>query len=223
MESISTYCDTSSPVILVGTHKDVVNDQIQKNKDQFGSFLSQLPDVSQLQQHLHRKQYFEVGKPGESRDEIDRLEKCIVGLIQKQSTWGEIVPKLWDEFDQELHSLKIKRLINFSDLIKSSNSELPSQRDDIFDMLRFFHDCGKILFFNEKHLSEMVILDVQWFVNAFKEILTDKNHRTHVQSKEWISFNETGMLDYEHLITIWTELGLHEMIEFKDQVLLYMQ
>ncbi|XP_062573903.1 uncharacterized protein LOC134235774 [Saccostrea cucullata] len=120
MESISTYCDTTSPVILVGTHKDVVNEHTEKNEDHFGSFLSQLPDVSQLQHHLHRKNYFELGKPEESRDEIDRLEKCIVDMIHKQSTWGEIVPKIWEEFDQELYSLKSKRLINFSDLIKSS-------------------------------------------------------------------------------------------------------
>ncbi|XP_061190215.1 uncharacterized protein LOC133198085 [Saccostrea echinata] len=223
MESISTYCDTASLVILVGTHKDVINEHTEKKKDRFGSFLSQLPDVSQLQQHLHRKNYFELGKPGESRNEIERLEKCIVDLIQKQSTWGEIVPKLWEKFDQELQSLKSKRLITFSDLIKSSDCEIPSQKEDILDMLRFFHDCGKILFFNEKHLSELIILDVQWFVNVFKEIVTDENHRTRVQSKEWTAFNETGMLDYEHLLTIWKELGLDEMIKYKDQVLFYMQ
>ncbi|XP_062620903.1 uncharacterized protein LOC134282515 [Saccostrea cucullata] len=223
MESISTYCDTASPVILVGTHKDVANEHTVKNEDRFCSFLSQLPDVSQLQQHLHRKNYFELGKPGESRDEMDRLEKCIVEMVKKQSTWGEIVPKLWKDFDQELCKFKIKRIITISDLINSNNCKIPKQNEDVLDMLRFYHDCGKILFFNETGLSDIVILDVQWFVDAFKNVITDENHRTHVSSKEWTSFNETGMLEDKHLLTIWTELGLHEMIEYKDTVLLYMQ
>ncbi|XP_062611095.1 cyclic GMP-binding protein C-like, partial [Saccostrea cucullata] len=222
MESISTYCDTTSPVILVGTHKDVINEQTEKDKDHFSSFLSQLPDVSQLQQHLHRKNYFELGKPEESRDEIARLEKCIVEMVKKQSTWGEIVPKLWKEFDQKLHRLKSKRLITYSDLIKSIESQFPSGKD-VLDMLRFFHDCGKILFFNEKGLNEIIILDVQWFVDAFKNILTDRNHQTNVLRNQWEAFSETGMLEEEHLEKIWEELGLQEMKTYQTQVLLYMQ
>ncbi|XP_062571009.1 probable serine/threonine-protein kinase pats1 [Saccostrea cucullata] len=228
MESISTYCDKTSPVILVGTHKDLVSEQTEKCKtkfERFDNFLSQLPDVNQLQKHLHRKNYFELGKPGESRDEMERLEKCIVEMIQKQSTWGEILPKQWDDFDRKLGSFKTERLITYLKLIHSNKFKtlIPEQNEDILDMLRFYHDCGKILFFNEIGLSDFIILDVQWFVNAFKNVITDKNHRTRVTMKEWTSFNETGMLEDDHIITIWTELGLHEMILYKDQVLLYMQ
>ncbi|XP_061171300.1 uncharacterized protein LOC133180866 [Saccostrea echinata] len=43
-------------------------------------------------------------------------------------------------------------------------------------MLRYYHDAGKVLYFNEKDLEKSVIMDVQWFIDAFKHIITDKLH-----------------------------------------------
>ncbi|XP_062606910.1 uncharacterized protein LOC134268685 [Saccostrea cucullata] len=72
-------------------------------------------------------------------------------------------------------------------------------------MLRYYHDAGKVLYFNEKELEQHIVIDVQWFIDAFKHIITDKLHYKGlpVASEDWEEFYRTRNLE-DHLLTeIW--------------------
>ncbi|XP_061193666.1 uncharacterized protein LOC133201889 [Saccostrea echinata] len=92
-------------------------------------------------------------------------------------------------------------------------------------MLQFFHDIRAIVYFDQEFLSEVIILDVQWFADAFKNIITDKNHAKedlYAFASEWDKFNETGELYDTLLFAIW-KMNNNGYIEHKDNIMLYME
>ncbi|XP_056006948.1 uncharacterized protein LOC130050722 [Ostrea edulis] len=102
--------------------------------------------------------------------------------------------------------IKIDELLEIID-----NMEIEMGDVEIHDMLRYFHNNGSILFFNMDRLREIIILDIQWFVDCFKDIITDQGHakqRNGEIHKKCLAqsnlFFETGLLDsslYENLLT----------------------
>ena len=49
--------------------------------------------------------------------------------------------------------------------------------EDLHAMLTFYHDLGRIIYFGnlsegKTALTDMVILDPQWLVNVFKQVIT---------------------------------------------------
>lgn len=74
---------------------------------------------------------------------------------------------------------------------------------EITETLTFLHRVGSLLYFNdEEELRNIVILDVQWFVNAFKCVITDSVEMEKVNNKKLIKFHKTGELDDETLVVI---------------------
>ncbi|XP_062587870.1 uncharacterized protein LOC134249553 [Saccostrea cucullata] len=72
-------------------------------------------------------------------------------------------------------------------------------------MLRYYHDAGKALYFNENGLKEEMIIDVQWFIDAFKHIITDELHFRGIPGtqREWNEYYKTGNLQDDLLLEIW--------------------
>ncbi|XP_062577373.1 uncharacterized protein LOC134239228 [Saccostrea cucullata] len=92
-------------------------------------------------------------------------------------------------------------------------------------MLQFFHDIREILYFNQEFLSRIIVLDVQWFADAFKNVITDKNHAAEDLFKlasQWDKFNETGELSDPLLSAIW-EMNNNGYLEHKDEIMRYME
>ena len=59
--------------------------------------------------------------------------------------------------------------------------------EDLKTMLQFYHDLGRIIYFghlsNDKSfLKDTVILNPQWLINVFKEVITIKNQEEMVSS-----------------------------------------
>lgn len=79
------------------------------------------------------------------------------------------------------------------------------RKEKVEGMLRYYHDAGKILYFSEEGLSKNVIIDIQWFVDAFKIIITDRNHVKGIIAtmNDWNEYNDTGYLKKSLLCEIW--------------------
>lgn len=43
--------------------------------------------------------------------------------------------------------------------------------DKIIEMLFFLYKVGKLLYFDEDKLKDIIIIDVQWFLDVFKCII----------------------------------------------------
>jgi hypothetical protein len=104
--------------------------------------------------------------------------------------------------------------------------EIQLNDEDIDVMLQFFHDIREILYFDQMDLKDTIILDVQWFSDAFKNIIADKNHAEEDlfdYINEWETFDETGVLNGQLLNAIWKLHPMNNYMEHKKEILLYME
>lgn len=89
---------------------------------------------------------------------------------------------------------------------------------DITQMLLFFHRVGIILYFDEDSVKETIILDIDWFVNAFQCIIEKNTGEKHKY------FQKSGELKDDELVAVWEkeEKG-NEYLSYKDSIISYME
>lgn len=107
---------------------------------------------------------------------------------------------------------------------KLSTYEFRIEDDEISEMLVFFHRVGILLFFKEDFLKDKIILDIQWFLDAFKCIINYPLDINGSDSKRR-RFYFTGEIDDEELNRIW-KTCLNEGKEYlnhKTTILAYME
>lgn len=102
------------------------------------------------------------------------------------------------------------------------SKDLQMNETEISEMLLFFHRVGTLLYFEENNLKETIILDIQWFSDAFKSIIA-----YHVDIKksdiERVHFQNTGELDDPILEKIWRMEENKKYTQHKDVMLAYME
>ncbi|XP_062612989.1 probable serine/threonine-protein kinase pats1 isoform X2 [Saccostrea cucullata] len=225
-KSIHQYSSEKAPVILVGTHAE------KKTKEEKEKFFREIwtsletKDAS-LQNHFDRKRMFAVGF--HENECIEKIKLSVVDVVQNLDHWGEKLPYSWAIFEKFFQEKKNLKIINRETLLAFNEAlpqELKLEKDeDIKTMLQFFHDIREILHFDQESLREIIILDVQWFADAFKNVITDKNHAAEDLFKlasQWDKFNESGELSDTLLSAIW-EMNNNGYLEHKDDIMLYME
>ncbi|XP_062568058.1 probable serine/threonine-protein kinase pats1 isoform X1 [Saccostrea cucullata] len=206
LKSIHTYCsqptekDENIDVITVVTHWEKRVDQDTKA---FGRILrNTLSPHSNLGQYIGANSLFYAQFPLEP---LAELENFIVDLALSRK-WSEKIPHEWEFLNQEIEeNRKIKRILPFPEVCKRMPVNESEKNESTKDMLRYYHDAGKVLYFNEEGLQETDIIDVQWFVDAFKNIITDANHTQGINIVKhiWDEYYSTGNLQAELLSRIW--------------------
>jgi hypothetical protein len=130
-------------------------------------------------------------------DTLVELEKCLVS-ITKEDRWKETIPTDWALCEVVLREQrrKGKKMMSVSDLIPTCFGENKEKYSQIHDVLKLYHDMGVVLYFQENPLNETVIIDIQFFVDSFKGVITDPNHIRDVVDNEhdWNEFFKTGHL-----------------------------
>lgn len=95
--------------------------------------------------------------------------------------------------------------------------------DNIIEMLFFFYKCGKLLYFDKGVLKEIIIFDVQWFLDGFKCIIVYYVNIVYNDCKR-LCFKNIGEMDDEELVVIWKINKEGEIyILYKEDILLYME
>ncbi|XP_056015209.1 probable serine/threonine-protein kinase pats1 [Ostrea edulis] len=252
LQSIKTYCDDKkmkekfgdragvNPVILIATHRDQLEtENVRKPENPANSSMIEYPFYEELEKCLPKEQtlgglisperYFEVECPPrslskEQEDSIDEVRKCIVQTATGLPHWGEKIPTQWSYFEQIAYEKKKEKILKRNDLWDMDRIQF-SDENDMDDMLRFYQEIGQIIYFSDKRLRDVIILDVQWFVDAFKAIITDPTHVRHFteRTKEWKDFEETGKLSDATLIRMWEKINGGFYIKYKDEIMPYME
>ncbi|XP_061192140.1 probable serine/threonine-protein kinase pats1 [Saccostrea echinata] len=185
-------------ILLVATHWE----ENEYENDTY-SFLqrvgSNLPNMMSLQDCIPRDNCFSTQFP---LSPLEDLEKHIISCAV-DSRWSEKVPKEWLCLEVEILTFRqSKRILEFQYIVSKMPGEV---KQSAKDMLRFYHDAGKVLYFNEQDLHDVVIIDVQWFVDAFKNIITDSLHTCGISksNEDWKLYYETGHLKDTLLTEFW--------------------
>ncbi|XP_061177494.1 probable serine/threonine-protein kinase pats1 [Saccostrea echinata] len=228
LQTINTYCnegiiqgdpkDTTAikdamenihfhPVILIASHKD----QLGSTFNTSDTFYSELEACLSKEQTLKRLispfQYFEVECPPgaltqKQQKSINFVKKCIVETVQKLPQWGEEVPLKWFELekilnDEKANGEKVLKRSQLKEMVKTVSID----EGDLNDVLRFLHEIGKIIYFSVDKLKDTIIIDVQWFVDAFKYIITDKRHFGRIDNKNPLV--NTGKITGQYVEEVW--------------------
>ncbi|XP_061186381.1 uncharacterized protein LOC133194441 [Saccostrea echinata] len=186
----------------------------------FQRILVLLPPDSNLERHISNERCFFTGFPKNLSlliEPLTELEKCICSIALR-AKWEANIPTEWVWYGDS-----ICRLLNQGvKIVKRGESYHQKVFSESVDLMKFYNDIGVILFFNERLLRDIVIVDVQWFVNAFKYVITDQNHflwlRMH-DNHDWMYFNQTGYLKDSLLNDIWKRR--YSGHKHKEDLLLY--
>lgn len=169
-----------------------------------------LPKNSRLSQYINEENCHCIRFPIEP---LQELERHIVKIVS-QKRWGETIPKEWAFFEIELSQIKgSRRILKVQNIVTKAQKE--TREEDVQhstedpsttkDMLRYYHDAGKALYFDDKLIRNHVVIDVQWFIDAFKHIITDKLHSKGIPAskEDWNEYYMTGNLKDQLLKQIW--------------------
>ncbi|XP_062596685.1 uncharacterized protein LOC134258119, partial [Saccostrea cucullata] len=230
IKSIHTYCgsdnikDTKPVVLIVATHWEEDIRKFRCTNELIESLRQQFPKTSYLPQYIRDDNVYCV----DFNLPLHDLETCFYNIASKQR-WRESIPKEWSFFGLEINQKKhSKRILDISEITTKVPEITTKEQEDsdeakkgTQDMLRYYHDAGKALYFNENGLNEKVIIDVQWFIDAFKHIITDKLHFKGIPviQGDWDEYYETGNLKDQVLIKICKHKDeeLFEKLKEEDQ------
>lgn len=132
---------------------------------------------------------------------------------------------MWAIFEQILHRKKTERVITRKELSETNgqlSEELRMNDEEITEMLSFLHRVGSLLYFDEKGLNETIILDIQWFVNAFKSLI---NFPVDIEDTDYNRerFKSAGVIGDEELTEVWKSKPEEGYIFHKKKILAYME
>ncbi|XP_019646106.1 PREDICTED: uncharacterized protein LOC109486668 isoform X4 [Branchiostoma belcheri] len=218
------------PVIVVGTHKD------QVNKGEIEDFFTKFRD------HLRGKaigkdvydRYFAIDNTKRDLEdrELSDLRDAIFKVAQEQNHMGRRIPISWLELKSKLMEMEKqgRKYCSLQDVIAATDhSRVPegfTPEENTVIILRFFHLCGDILFFNTPELRNFVILDPQWFVDVQKTIITIPKFRGLKVKHKWEQLEATGVLEDSLIMDVWKKKQEElkcDLIAHKDELLKMME
>ncbi|XP_062582878.1 uncharacterized protein LOC134244637 [Saccostrea cucullata] len=235
LKSVNCYCGSKAPVILVATHAEEKSEQ--EKTEYYQELIKTFPVSSTIKTHLSSDRYFTLSlkkHDGECIKSLYELGRSIVDVVISQKQWGEDIPLDWAIFEKFISEKKEKKLQNLDKLKESFDKLLPLSTQEFKDLLRFYHDIGVILYFAieepVRNSPEIVILDIQWFVNSFKYVMTDSKQASFnkvidaAPTREALdTFTTTGEISGTFLKSIWTATKNQTAVEYKDDMMKYME
>ena len=200
------------PVFLVCTHADKPfqgSDPRALARKIFGSLKKQV-----YGKHLVDVFVIDNTKSGsiEECPEVDRLRKEIETVANELPQTKEKISIEWLKFEKEMEEKKQDGhkwiSLNEAENIATEKCGISSTYQ-FTSMLNFLHDQRILVHFNDTpQLGRMVILDPQWLIDVFKEVITIRPYQSKERKYEqlWLKLERTGILKEELLQHVWGPL-----------------
>ena len=144
--------------------------------------------------------------------EVDRLGKEIETVANELPQMKEPIPIKWLKFEEEMKEKNQDGHMWISlDEAKNIATEKCSisSTEQFVAMLNFLHDQRILIHFDDTpQLNRMVILDPQWLIDVFKEVITIRPYQSKERKYEemWLKLETTGILKEELLQHVWGPL-----------------
>ncbi|KAL4234307.1 hypothetical protein ACF0H5_005958 [Mactra antiquata] len=219
LRSIFTYAKGCSvgvpPMVMVGTHADELNMTRREKevlaKSYFGK-IRKLFQGSSLANNI-RHEYFLLDNSSNNeltKEEMDKLKDYILSIAETSPYWGENIPAKWLELEQALEEIKMggKPFITMNQLrrIDDSLASPIGEYEQLQLYLRVNHEAGNLIYFSDSHkLNDIVILDPQWIINAFKSLIgaTEFSKKYGSLQRQWDDFDSSAKLKKGLAKRIW--------------------
>ncbi|PFX19099.1 putative serine/threonine-protein kinase pats1 [Stylophora pistillata] len=201
------------PVFLVFTHADTLGDGGDSKKiarDIYGS-LKQTPSGV----HLY-KDFFvvDIAKSGREFEcsEILRLRKEVLAACSELPQLRETIPIQSLMFEKAIQKKKEEghKFVSLEDARLLADEECNISDEKQFQkILNFLHDQRILIHFHETpELKRLVILDSEWLINVFTEVMSVKLYEGSESKLEhlWRKLETEGILEENLLEYIWGPL-----------------
>lgn len=193
----------------------------------FKEFKALFKDHPDILRHLNVERNFAIRFPkkGSKLADLEDIKTCIAKIVNLQGYSDQIKP-VWALFEHIMQKEKKRRIIErkiLSDFNDELGEEYRLNDENITEMLLFLHRVGNLLYFDEGILKETLILDVQWFVNAFRSII-EYHENIACADHNSSRFKTTGEITDQELTTIWeSKKEGQSYISHKKEILRYME
>ena len=199
------------PVFFLCTHADEpyrsATDPRGLALDIFG-FLRTKPYKSHLFEDVFVVDNTKSGSENEC-PEVVRLREKLRSVAQSLPQAREAIPLKWLRFE---HILRVLRENHYKWMPINEARQIATDNCGIYDeeqfktMLNFMHDQKILIHFNKTpELNNTVILDPQWLINIFKEVITVKRYEPTegIVEEFLLKLQDTGILDERLLDHKW--------------------
>ncbi|XP_053405608.1 uncharacterized protein LOC128558994 [Mercenaria mercenaria] len=228
LNSIHEFCsnqgENGPPVVLVGTFADQLKKDI--SPDDACSSLREFLVEKAASCHLTTENFL-LDNTVEDEN-IQSLRKHIFDEASKQSYWGENIPAKWVIMEDVLIGIKEENTkVLRKDRLKELNMTLPVpiKTDEELELfLQFHHEIGNIIYFSKDDVTNYILLDPQWLIDAFKSVITAKSFcisRTNIKN-EWMEFQRTAVLKQVLIDAVWEKPENRDFKNYRDLLLTYM-
>ena len=200
------------PVFLVCTHADKAydgGDPRELGRTVFGHL-----QTKPYKNHLHDVFTVDNTKSGQETEcpEVLRLRQEIRAVANGLPHMKEAVPIKWLKFEKEMQAKKDEgNEWIFLEEAKEIAGKLCNVSDDeeFRTLLNFLHDQRVLIHFDDTpELNKMVVLDAQWLINVFKEVITIRPFDNKEKKFEelWFRLEKEGVLEEPLLEHVWGPL-----------------
>ena len=200
------------PVFLVCTHADKPcngGDPRELGRIVFGHL-----QTKPYKTHLHDVFIVDNTKSGHEFEcaEVLRLRQEIRNVAKELPHMKEAVPIRWLKFEKEIQAKKDEgnKWISLEETKEVAREVCNvSDEEEFRTLLNFLHDQRVLIHFDDTpELSKMVVLDTQWLINVFKEVITIRPFDSKEKKfKElWSRLEKEGVLEEPLLEHVWGPL-----------------
>ncbi|XP_062570291.1 uncharacterized protein LOC134232365 [Saccostrea cucullata] len=216
--------DETPSIILVATHAE---NKSEEDIEEY--FMNLRSKMGNLLENVRSEREFSVSFDDNSN--VNEIKDCIKKIAKEHSNWNRLVPNIWSLFERKFIEIrKEKKIMKIEDVEKlqdnfPTNTRL--NRKGIIFMLSFFHEIGRILYFDTENLRDSVFLDVNFLIDAFKRIITVRSSFNKTITRnfftQWKLLQENGELSHRLLDEIWKQKQSVTFLLHKVELLSYMK
>ena len=200
------------PVFLVCTHADKPCDG--GDPRELGRMIFGHLQTKPYKTHLHDVFIVDNTKSGHELEcpEVLRLRQEIRTVAKELPHMKEAVPIKWLKFEKEMQAKKDEgnKWISLEETKEVAREVCDvSDKEEFRTLLNFLHDQRVLIHFDDTpELSKMVVLDTQWLINVFKEVITIRPFDSKEKKfKElWFRLEKEGVLEEPLLEHVWGPL-----------------
>ncbi|XP_045210260.2 uncharacterized protein LOC123561745 [Mercenaria mercenaria] len=220
---------TEPKIILVGTHLDKLKGDDLSKKKQADTYFDNIRELFKGKQTLKHifPQDFALDTKNDAYETFNKFRKALLCVGQLYTTTQVHVPAKWIQLEKMLFSRREMKIIEFRKLMEiDSRSEFPLRDpEQVKVFLKHQHDQGTLFYFDEEPISEYVVLDPQFLVDAFKGLITaDRFLRNRPDVYDLFqTLKAEGKLEPELIEKLWTNGEDKLIIAHKRTILWFLQ
>ena len=200
------------PVFLVCTHADKPCDG--GDPRELGRMVFGHLQTKPYKTHLHDVFIVDNTKSGHELEcpEVLRLRQEIRTVAKELPHMKEAVPIKWLKFEKEMQAKKDEgnKWISLEETKEVAREVCNvSDEEEFRTLLNFLHDQRVLIHFDDTpELSKMVVLDTQWLINVFKEVITIRpfDNKEKKFKELWFRLEKEGVLEEPLLEHVWGPL-----------------